>query len=278
MNSNSSAASASATARSTDGISGRVALITGGSRGIGLACAAELARAHAHVVITGRNRNSLEAARATLGEQCMICEGEASNADDIDACMEQAMQQYGRIDILVNNAGGPLELGSMLELPVANLDATWELNLRGPYLWIQAAWQLWMREHGGVILNIASLGGISLQPGMGAYSITKAALLHMTRILAAELAPKVRVNAIAPGIVRTDATADFITSGGPSMAARLPMQRFGRVEDIADACRFLVSDKSSWITGETLVIDGGSLVQWGRLRSAPAAKRESPGQ
>jgi NAD(P)-dependent dehydrogenase (short-subunit alcohol dehydrogenase family) len=272
MNSNCKDAAASTSARAADGILGRVAVITGGSRGIGLACAAELAGAGARVVITGRNRKSLETARATLGEDCMIFEGDASNADDIDACMKQAMERYGRVDILVNNAGGPLEFGAMLDLPVANLDATWELNLRGPYLWIQAAWRLWMREQGGVILNIASLGGISLHPRMGAYSISKAALLHMTRILAAELAPKVRVNAIAPGIVRTDATADFIESGGRSMAARLPMERFGHAEDIADACRFLVSDKSSWITGETLVIDGGSLVQWGRIHSAPAAK------
>jgi NAD(P)-dependent dehydrogenase (short-subunit alcohol dehydrogenase family) len=278
MNSKFNDASASVTARATDGISGRVALITGGSRGIGLACATELAGVGARVVITGRNRKSLEAARAMLGDQCMIFEGDASNADDIDACMKQAMELYGRIDILVNNAGGPLELGAMLDLPVANLDATWKLNLRGPYLWIQATWRQWMSEHGGVILNIASLGGISLQPGMGAYSITKAALLHMTRILAAELAPTVRVNAIAPGIVRTDATADFIESGGASMVARLPMQRFGKAQDIAEACRFLVSDKSSWITGETLIIDGGSLVQWGRLRSAPAAEKESRSQ
>jgi NAD(P)-dependent dehydrogenase (short-subunit alcohol dehydrogenase family) len=272
MNSNCKDAAASASARETDGILGRIAVITGGSRGIGLACAVELAAAGAHVVITGRNRQSLEAAQARLGEDCMIFEGDAGNADDIDACLKQAMQRYGRIDILVNNAGGPLEFGAMLDLPVANLDATWQLNLRGPYLWIQTAWRLWMREQGGVVLNIASLGGISLQPGMGAYSISKAALLHMTRILAAELSPKVRVNAIAPGIVRTDATADFIQSGGPAMGARLPLQRFGHAQDIADACRFLVSDKSSWITGETLVIDGGSLVQWGRIRSAPAAK------
>jgi NAD(P)-dependent dehydrogenase (short-subunit alcohol dehydrogenase family) len=175
--------------------------------------------------------------------------------------------------MLVNNAGGPLEFGALVDLPVANLDATWNLNLRGPYLWIQAAWRLWMGEHGGVVLNMASLGGLSLQPGMGAYSLSKAALIHMTRILAAELAPKVRVNAIAPGIVATDATAGFISAGGPALPSRLPLQRFGVSQDIADACRFLLGEKSSWITGETLVIDGGSLVQWGRIRGAPAGKQ-----
>jgi NAD(P)-dependent dehydrogenase (short-subunit alcohol dehydrogenase family) len=273
MSSNSSDAAASRIPRATDEFKGRVAVISGGSRGIGLACAMELAGAGAHVVITGRNRKSLESAKAALGARCTIFEGDASKQSDIDACTGQTMREHGRMDILVNNAGGPLELGPMLDLPVANLDATWQLNLRGPYLWIQAAWRLWMRENGGVVLNIASLGGISLQPGMGAYCISKAALLHMTRILAAELSPKVRVNAIAPGVVTTDATADFIAAGGPAMAARLPMQRFGNPQDIADACHFLISDKSSWITGETLVIDGGSLVQWGRIRTAPAAKK-----
>jgi NAD(P)-dependent dehydrogenase (short-subunit alcohol dehydrogenase family) len=258
---------------SDDEFAGRVAVITGGSRGIGLACAAELAGAGARVVITGRNRASLEAARAALGERCLTFEGDAAKPEDIDACLNLAMRTHGRIDMLVNNAGGPLEFGALMDLPVANLDATWNLNLRGPYLWIQAAWRLWMREHGGVVLNIASLGGISLQPGMGAYSVSKAALLHLTRILAAELAPKVRVNAIAPGIVATDATAEFIAAGGPALPARLPLQRFGNSQDIADACRFLLSEKSSWITGETLVIDGGSLVQWGRIRGAPPAKQ-----
>jgi NAD(P)-dependent dehydrogenase (short-subunit alcohol dehydrogenase family) len=273
MSSGPNDAPASAQQRADDEFAGRVAVVTGGSRGIGLACAAELAGAGAKVAITGRSAESLRAAQSSLGARCLIFEGDASKPDDIDACLQEVMRQFGRIDILVNNAGGPLEFGAMVDLPVANLDATWALNLRGPYLWIQAAWRLWMREHGGVVLNIASLGGISLQPGMGAYSISKAAMLHMTRILAAELAPKVRVNAIAPGIVSTDATADFIAAGGPAMASRLPLQRFGNVQDIADACRFLVSDKSSWTTGETLVIDGGSLVQWGRIRSSPPAKK-----
>jgi NAD(P)-dependent dehydrogenase (short-subunit alcohol dehydrogenase family) len=249
-------------------VAGRVAVITGGSRGIGLACAVELAAAGAKVVITGREQTSLEVARNTIGDNCLIVRGDASSSYDIDACMTQTLKQFGRVDILVNNAGGPLQMGAMLDLPVENLDATWELNLRGPYLCIQAAWRAWMREHGGVVLNIASLGGISLQPGMGAYSLSKAALLHMTRILAAELAPRVRVNAIAPGIVKTDATASFLETAGPSAGGRLPMQRFGVPEDIAAACHFLVSDQSSWITGETLVVDGGSLVQWGRIRRA----------
>jgi NAD(P)-dependent dehydrogenase (short-subunit alcohol dehydrogenase family) len=257
----------------TDGIAGRTAVITGGSRGIGLACAQQLARAGARVLITGRNRESLEAARATIDGECAIVVGDAASAEHADAAVKQALEKFGRVDILINNAGGPLKIGPLLELGVENLDRTWELNLRGPYLWIRAAWQQWMREHGGVVLNIASLGGVSLQPGMGAYSASKAALLHMTRILAAELSPRVRVNAIAPGIVRTDATAGFIEASGPSTPLRLPLQRFGEPDDIAGACLFLVSERSAWITGETLVIDGGSLVQWGRIKDTSAGKK-----
>ncbi len=260
---------------SQGGLAGRVAIITGGSRGIGLACAAELTNNGAKVIITGRDGKSLAAAQSVLGKDGMTFAGDASKDADIEACVDQVMSRYGRIDILVNNAGGPLEFAPLLEQKVEVLDATWAFNLRGPYLWIRSAWHRSMKEHGGVVLNISSLGGITLQSGMGAYSLCKAALLHMTRSLAAELGPKVRVNAIAPGIIATDATADFIAGGGPAMAARLPMQRFGKAEDIANACRFLVSDDSSWITGETLVIDGGSLVQWGRLRSAAAGKKDA---
>jgi NAD(P)-dependent dehydrogenase (short-subunit alcohol dehydrogenase family) len=275
---NASDASASSTVHAGDELTGRVALITGGSRGIGLACAIELARAGARVVITGRSLDCLGAAHDAIGENCTICPGDASKQHDIDQCLQQTMKTHGRIDILVNNAGGPLRLGAMLDLPLENLDDTWDLNLRGPYLWIRAAWRSWMREHGGVVVNIASLGGISLHPGMGAYSLSKAALLHMTRILAAELSPNVRVNAIAPGIIRTDATLEFIEAGGPTMPVRLPLQRFGNPQDIAQACRFLVSDSSSWITGETLVVDGGSLVQWGRIRRAPVTKTSRAAQ
>ena len=249
-------------------LAGRVAVITGGSRGIGLACAVELAGAGAYVAITGRERKALEAARQTLGEKCMTFAGDATKVEDIEACLTQVMERHARIDVLINNAGGPLQFGAMLDLPVGILDATWNLNVRGPYLWIQSVWRRSMREHGGVILNMASLGGIILQPGMGSYSISKAALMHMTRILAAELGPKVRVNAIAPGLVHTEATEEFIQAGGPSMPARLPLERWGNPQEIAKACRFLVSDDSSWITGDTLVIDGGSLVQWGRVRGA----------
>jgi NAD(P)-dependent dehydrogenase (short-subunit alcohol dehydrogenase family) len=224
------------------------------------------------VIITGRNREALEAARAQVGAACSVVAGDAASAQHAQAGVKHALERCGRLDFLINNAGGPLEIGPMLDLPTGNLDSTWELNLRGPYLWIRAAWHGWMREHGGVVLNVASLGGISLQPGMGAYSISKAALLHMTRILAAELAPRVRVNAIAPGVVRTDATAAFIEASGPSTPMRLPLQRFGDPADIAAACRFLVSERSSWITGETLVIDGGALVQWGRIRDTTARK------
>jgi len=254
-----------------ESLSGRVAIVTGASRGIGLACAEELAAAGAKVVITGRDQKSLEAAQAKIAGS-MICAGDAADPKHIEACLDQTLAKHGRVDILVNNAGGPLNVGPMLELPADHLDATLRFNVNGPYLWARAVWQRSMKERGGVILNISSLSGITLQPAMGAYAISKAALLHMTRVLAGELGPKVRVNAIAPGVIETDATADFIAAAGPGTAARFPMQRYGKVADISKACLFLVSDDASWITGETLAIDGGALVQWGRIRSAPKEK------
>ncbi|MBL8629539.1 MAG: SDR family oxidoreductase [Rhodospirillaceae bacterium] len=245
----------------------RVAIVTGGSRGIGLACAAELAACGAHVCVTGRDPKALNTAVKSIGGTAMAAVGDAADATHVTATIDAVMARFGRIDILVNNAGGPLHNGPLLSLEPQQMEDTWRFNLLGPHLWAKAVWHKSMSAHGGSIINISSLGGITLQTGMGAYSIAKAALLHMTRIMAAELGPKVRVNAIAPGIIETDATADFVAAGGPNMAAKLPMARFGKSEDIAKACRFLASDDASWITGDTLVIDGGSLVQWGRLRA-----------
>jgi NAD(P)-dependent dehydrogenase (short-subunit alcohol dehydrogenase family) len=157
----------------------------------------------------------------------------------------------------------------MMELPMEIIDKTWEFNLRGPLVWIRAAWNAGgMKDTGGVVLNMASLGGISLQPLMGPYNTAKAGLIHMTRILAAELGPRVRVNAIAPGLVRTDATAEVFAQEA-ALAARSPMGRLGEPEDISNAVLFLVSNASSWVTGETLAVEGGALVQWGRIKGWP---------
>ena len=255
-------------------LSGKVAVITGASRGIGFACARDLADSGAKIAITGRDRASLEKAKAELGGDTLIFSGDAGDEAAAQACMAEAKAKFGRVDILVNNAGGTLKDGALLELPMDVIDETWRLNLRAPLIWARAAWeQGGMKDSGGVILNMSSLGGISLQPLMGAYNTAKAGLNHMTRILAAELGPRVRVNAIAPGLIRTDATA-HVFAHEAALAPRSPMGRLGEPEDISNAVLFLVSDASSWITGETLAVDGGALVQWGKIKGWPPEKKK----
>lgn len=242
----------------------QVALITGGSRGIGLAIAQACADAGASVVITGRDEAALAAACATRPGAIESVQGDAASEEAAQACIARTLDTHGRLDILVNNAGGPSKFGGLLDLPVESFDATIALNLRGPFVWSRAAWQSAMKERGGVILNISSIGGLNTPRAMGAYSIAKAALNQMTRVLAAELAPQVRVNAIAPGLTRTEQTRPQTERG--DLRALVPMERYGEPEDIAAAALFLLSGASSWITGQTLAIDGGMLVETGRLK------------
>ncbi len=243
-------------------LSGKSALVTGASRGIGLDIARQLANAGAKVTLVGRTEATLqEAVKAIPGSLGVA--GDAADPELIERAVRAAAEPTGKLDILVNNAGGPPPSAPLVKMEMANLDAALDLNLKGPLLAVRAAWSHSMREHGGVVLNIASVSGLSLPRAMGAYAISKAALLHMTRILAAELGPKVRVNAIAPGVVRTDATAGVNYQG---YADFLPAGRVGEPADIGAASLFLVSDEASWITGETLLVDGGTLVSSGRLK------------
>jgi len=259
-------------------LSGKVAIVTGASRGIGFACASDLVKAGAKVAITGRDQKTLEKAKQALGPDTLIFAGDAADEDAAQHCAAAVTEKLGRIDILVNNAGGTLKDGPMAELPMDVIDATWRLNLRSPLVWTRACWSAGgMRETGGVVLNMASLGGLTLQPLMGAYNVAKAGLVHMTRVLAAEMGPKVRVNAVAPGLVRTDATAHVFEMEA-ALASRSPSGRLGEPEDISNAVLFLVSDASSWITGETLAVDGGALVQWGKIKGwPPVSKPEGRG-
>jgi NAD(P)-dependent dehydrogenase (short-subunit alcohol dehydrogenase family) len=149
----------------------------------------------------------------------------------------------------------------MIDCDVPRLDKTYEVNLRAPLQWTQTAWQKWMQEHGGSVINIASVGGFSTSEALGVYCMFKDALMHMTRQLAAELGPKVRVNCIAPGLIRTD-FAKVLWDGprGQMISDMLPLQRLGEPEDIGEAALYL-SAGASWMTGNTLTIDGGELIR-----------------
>ena len=170
------------------------------------------------------------------------------------------MDRFGRIDILVNNAATNPYMGRSIDIDLPRFDKTWQVNYRGPVVWCQEAWWASMREHGGAILNIASVGGLSVETSIGHYNVTKAALIHLTRTLAADLAPGVRVNAIAPGLVKTDFARALWEPAEDAVAARMPLKRLGEPADIAGVALFLASDLASWITGQTIVVDGGGLL------------------
>jgi NAD(P)-dependent dehydrogenase (short-subunit alcohol dehydrogenase family) len=183
----------------------------------------------------------------------------AGEPDQAEACIAATVARFGRLDVLVNNAATNPHYGPLMGIDAGQAAKTVQVNQYGVLAWTQAAWRASMAERGGVVLNISSVGGLSPEPGMGWYGVTKAAVVHLTRQLAAELGPTVRVNAIAPGLVRTAFARVLVDDHGDRVAAHLPLRRIGEPDDVATAALFLASDAASWITGATLVVDGGAL-------------------
>lgn len=245
-------------------LDGKVALVTGASRGIGREIAATFAAAGADVMLSSRKPEALdEAVRSIEDHAAGRLDVFAANAGDPAAaagCVAATVERFGRVDILVNNAATNPYLGPMIDIDLPRLDKTHDVNLRGPFVWIQECWQASMRDHGGVIVNISSIGGLSVETSIGHYNVTKAALIHLTKSLAKDLAPAVRVNAICPGLVKTDMARALWESNEDQVAQMVPMQRLGEPSDIASAALFLASDAASWITGTALVVDGGMLL------------------
>jgi NAD(P)-dependent dehydrogenase (short-subunit alcohol dehydrogenase family) len=242
------------------GLDGRVALVTGASRGIGRAIAAELADAGARVMLSSRKQDALEEVAAAIGGETEVYAAHAGRPEEAEACVAATVDRFGGIDVLVNNAATNPYLGPTMGIDVARFDKTVEVNWRGPLVWTQCAWRAAMQERGGVVLNISSVGGMTAESSIGVYNGTKAALLHLTRQLAKELAPGVRVNAIAPGLVKTDMARALWEADEEAIAGHVPLRRLGEPEDIARAATFLCGDAASWITGATLVVDGGMLL------------------
>jgi NAD(P)-dependent dehydrogenase (short-subunit alcohol dehydrogenase family) len=236
---------------------GKVALVTGASKGIGKAIAKTLAESGAKVMMSSRKEDQLRAAAAEINGETEVF---AANAGDVAAgraCIDATIERFGGLDILVNNAATNPYFGESLGVDEARFDKTFQVNLRGPLFWTQIAYERALREKPGVILNIASVGGMRSEVGLSIYNLTKAALIHFTRQLASEIGPN-RVVGIAPGLVKTDFAAVLVDNFGESLAKRLPLKRLGEPQDIANLATFLVSDAASWITGETYVIDGGA--------------------
>jgi NAD(P)-dependent dehydrogenase (short-subunit alcohol dehydrogenase family) len=244
-------------------LDGKVALVTGASKGIGKAIAAGMAAAGARVMLSSRKQDQLDAAAAEMAGETAVFAANAGDLDAAAACVEATIETFGGLDILVNNAGTNPYYGATLGVDPPRYDKTFDVNVRGPVFWSQQAWERSFKDHPGVIINIASTGGLRGDFGLGVYNVTKAALIHLTRQLAGELGPT-RVVGIAPGLVNTDFAALLVENFGDALVAALPTKRLGEPEDIANLAVFLASDKASWITGETFVVDGGAGVAFRR--------------
>jgi NAD(P)-dependent dehydrogenase (short-subunit alcohol dehydrogenase family) len=209
-------------------LEGQVALVTGGSRGIGRAIATRLVEAGANVMLSSRKPEALEEAAASMQGQAGDVAWHAANVGDPDAaetCIAATVERFGPLDILVNNAATNPYFGPLMDIDLARAEKTVQVNLQAALVWTQCAWRASMAEHGGSVVNVSSVGGFSVERGIGWYNVTKAALAHLTRQLAYELGPRVRVNALAPGLVRTDFARALWEPAGDAVARRLPRPR-----------------------------------------------------
>ena len=238
---------------------GKTAIVTGASRGIGLAIAERLVADGAKVVITARKKEALDEAVASLGGPAHAL-GVAGRADDVEhqaATVAAAIETFGGADLLVNNAGINPAYGPLMELDHDAARKITEVNCLGTVSWTQQVYRAWMRDHGGAIVNVASVGGVRPAPGIAYYGASKAMLIHLTEELALELGPNIRVNAVAPAVVKTRFASALYEGREDEVAAVYPLKRLGEPEDIGSVVAFLLSEDAAWMTGQTAVIDGG---------------------
>jgi len=242
------------------GLEGRVAVVTGGSRGIGRAVATSLAEDGASVVVSGRDAVRLEAEAKeleALGVPVLAVPGDVALREDVDRLVERARERFGRIDILVNNAGITRD-GLLVRMKDEDWDQVLNVNLRGAFLMTRAVAKVMMRQKGGRIINIASTAGTMGNIGQANYSAAKAGLIGLTKAAARELAHwGILVNAVAPGLIDTDMTAALSPEAREALLAQIPLKRIGVAREVAEVVRFLVGDGASYVTGQVIHVNGG---------------------
>jgi NAD(P)-dependent dehydrogenase (short-subunit alcohol dehydrogenase family) len=237
---------------------GRTAIVTGASRGIGLAIAERLVAEGARVVVTARKKEALDEAVAALGGPSAL--GVAGKADDVEHqadTVRQAIETFGSLDLLVNNTGINPAYGPLMELDLGVARKVVEVNCIAAVSWTQHAYSAWMKEHGGAIVNVSSFSAVRPAPGIGFYGASKAMLASLTELMAVEMAPSIRVNAVAPAVVKTRFAEKLYADREDDVAAAYPLKRLGEPEDIGSLVAFLLSEEAGWITGQLVVADGG---------------------
>jgi NAD(P)-dependent dehydrogenase (short-subunit alcohol dehydrogenase family) len=242
-------------------LSGRTALVTGGSRGIGLGIARSLVDRGARVVLTARKPEALAEAVDALGgaDVAVAVPGNAGDAGHRADAVRTAIETFGSLDMLVGNVGINPVYGPLMDLPLDAFRKILDTNVVATLGLVQEAWRAWMAEHGGSVLVVASVAGLKSSQNIAAYGVSKAALINLTTQLAVELGPRVRVNAVAPAVVKTRFAEALFEGREEQVAAQYPVGRLGVPEDVGEAAAFLLGDGAGWVTGQTLVLDGGSL-------------------
>ena len=238
---------------------GKTAIVTGASRGIGLAIAERLVADGARVVITARKKEALDEAVAHLGgaDVALAVAGRADDADHQSDAVREAIDTFGSIDFLVNNTGINPVYGPLVDLDLAAARKIVEVNCIAAISWVQHVYRAWMKKHGGAIVNVSSLSSVRTAPGIGFYGASKAMLNSLTELMAVELGPDIRINGVAPAIVKTRFATKLYEGREDEVTAAYPLKRLGIPEDIGSVVAFLLSDDAAWLTGQTVVIDGG---------------------
>ncbi|WP_048602529.1 3-oxoacyl-[acyl-carrier-protein] reductase [Rubeoparvulum massiliense] len=244
---------------------GRVALVTGASRGIGRAIALELAKSGCHVAVNYARQldaaNEVVEQIQAMGQQAIAIQGDVSKVDDVNAMVEEVVKEFGRVDILVNNAGITKD-NLLIRMKEEEWDSVMAINLKGVFLLSKAVARIMMKQRYGRIINISSVVGTLGNGGQANYAAAKAGVIGLSKSLARELASRgITVNVVAPGFIETDMTAVLSEEMRASLYQQIPLARLGQPEDVAHVVRFLTSDDASYMTGQTLHVDGGMVMQ-----------------